>query len=44
MFLADYSESPKQAVEQVFKQGFDVVLVDSWAEVTSMVKDQMGWA
>tara|TARA_R110002167_G_scaffold38003_3_gene118699 strand:- start:519 stop:1313 length:795 start_codon:yes stop_codon:yes gene_type:complete len=44
MFLADYAECPKQAVEQVFKQGFDVVLVDSWAEVTAMVKDQMGWA
>ena len=26
------------------QDGYDVVLMDSWAEVTSMVKDQMGWA
>ena len=44
MFLQDYSEYPKQAVEQVLQEGYDVVLMDSWAEVTSMVKDQMGWA
>jgi len=44
MFLQDYSEYPKQAVEQVLDQGYDVVLIDSWAEVTSMVKDQMGYA
>ena len=44
MFLQDYSKYPKQAVEQVLQDGYDVVLIDSWAEVTSMVKDQMGWA
>ena len=44
MFLQDYSDCPKQAVEQVLQEGYDVVLIDSWAEVTSMVKDQMGWA
>ena len=44
MFLQDYSEYPKQAVEQVLQEGYDVVLIDSWAEVTSMVKDQMGYA
>ena len=44
MFLLDYSDYPKQAVEQVLDQGYDVVLIDSWAEVTSMVKDQMGYA
>ena len=44
MFMQDYSDYPKQAVEQVLQQGYDVVLIDSWAEVTSMVKDQMGWA
>ena len=41
MFMGDYSDCPKQAVEQVLNQGYDVVLMDSWAEVTSMVKDQM---
>ena len=44
MFLGDYSDKPKQAFEQVLAEGYDIVLVDSWAEVTSMVKDQMGWA
>ena len=44
MFMNDYSNCPKQAVEQVLDQGYDVVLMDSWAEVTSMIKDQMGWA
>ena len=44
MFMGDYSNCPKQAVEQVLDTGYDVVLIDSWAEVTAMVKDQMGWA
>ena len=44
MFMGDYSDCPKQAVEQVLDTGYDVVLIDSWAEVTAMVKDQMGWA
>ena len=44
MFLQDYNDYPKQAVEQVLQEGYDVVLIDSWAEVTSMVKDQMGYA
>ena len=44
MFMGDYSDCPKEAIEQVFNQGYDVVLIDSWAEVTSMVQDQMGWA
>ena len=44
MFMQDYNDCPKQAVEQVLNQGYDAVLMDSWAEVTAMVKDQMGWA
>ena len=44
MFMGDYSDCPKEAVEQVIDQGYDVVLMDSWAEVTSMVQDQKGWA
>jgi len=44
MFMGDYSNCPKQAVEEVLSTGYDVVLIDSWAEVTAMVKDQMGWA
>ena len=44
MFMGDYSDCPKQAVEQVLDTGYDIVLIDSWAEVTAMVKDQQGWA
>ena len=44
LFMQDYNDCPKQAVEQVLNQGYDVILMDSWAEVTAMVKDQMGWA
>ena len=44
LFMQDYTNCPKQAVEQVLQQGYDVILMDSWAEVTAMVKDQMGWA
>ena len=44
LFMQDYNNCPKQAVEQVLNQGYDIVLMDSWAEVTAMVKDQMGWA
>ena len=43
LFMQDYNDCPKQAVEQVLNQGYDVILMDSWAEVTAMVKDQMGW-
>ena len=44
MFMNDYTDCPKQAVEQVLDQGYDVVLIDSWAEVTAMVADQMNYA
>ena len=44
MFMGDYSDCPKQAVEQVLDTGYDVVLIDSWAEVTALVADQQNWA
>ena len=44
MFMGDYSDCPKEAVEQVLDQGYDVVLIDSWAEVTALVADQQNWA
>ena len=34
MFMGDYSDCPKEAVEQVLDTGYDIVLIDSWAEVT----------
>ena len=44
MFMNDYADCPKEAVEQVLDQGYDVVLMDSWAEVTALVQDQQNWA
>jgi DNA repair protein RadA/Sms len=44
MFMNDYTDCPKEAVEQVLDQGYDVVLMDSWAEVTALVADQQNWA
>ena len=44
MFMNDYTDCPKEAVEQVLDQGYDVVLIDSWAEVTALVVDQQNWA
>ena len=41
--MNDYTDCPKEAVEQVIEEGYDVVLMDSWAEVTSMVQDQKFW-
>ena len=44
MFMNDYADCPKEAVEQVLNEGYDVVLMDSWAEVTALVQDQQNWA
>lgn len=39
LFLKNYSDNIKQTLEYVFDQGFDVVGVDSIAEVIGMYKD-----
>lgn len=40
MFLGDYTDDcPKQAVEQVLNQGWDLVLTDSYTEVNDTVKE-----
>jgi predicted ATP-dependent serine protease len=39
LFLKNYSESIKDTLEYVFSQGYDVVCVDSIAEVIEMYKD-----
>tara|TARA_R110000824_G_scaffold4258_1_gene20237 strand:+ start:250 stop:1005 length:756 start_codon:yes stop_codon:yes gene_type:complete len=44
MFMNDYTDCPKEAIEQVLDGGYDVVLMDSWAEVTALVQDQQNWA
>lgn len=44
LFLGDYIEkSPKVALEKAFKAGYDLVLIDSFAEACITVKENNGW-
>lgn len=46
LFLADYAtedSSPQYALENAFEEGYDVILIDSWAEVANTVRDHNGW-
>jgi predicted ATP-dependent serine protease len=41
LFLADYTdENPQLVIEQVLKQGWDLVLTDSYTEVNDTVKEE----
>jgi predicted ATP-dependent serine protease len=39
LFLKNYHENVKETLEYVFSEGYDVVVIDSIAEVLEMVKD-----
>ena len=39
LFLKNYSENVKDTLEHVFNQGYDVVVIDSIAEVIEMYRD-----
>ena len=40
MFLSDYTDNcPKSAIEEVLKQGWDIVLTDSYTEVNDTIKE-----
>jgi len=39
LFLKNYSENVKETLEHVFDQGYDVIAIDSIAEVLEMYKD-----
>jgi len=42
-FVGDYIKSnPMKAIEKVLDRGYDLVLMDSWAEVSRTVKDHSG--
>lgn len=43
LFMQNYSSNPQGAIEKALDDGFDVVLIDSWAEVNDMVQDENGW-
>lgn len=42
LFLKDYMENIKETIEHVFNLGYDVIAIDSIAEVLDMYKDQNG--
>ncbi len=44
VFMCDYAEyDPKIVVEKALEKGYDLVLIDSWAEVIEQVKDFHKW-
>ena len=43
LFMQQYAACPQAAIEKSLDQGFDVVLIDSWAEVNDMVQEENGW-
>ena len=44
LFLSDYADTdPRYAIEKVLENGYDAVLIDSWAEVCRTVQDAIGW-
>jgi DNA repair protein RadA/Sms len=42
LFLKDYMDNVKETIEHVFSLGYDVIGVDSVAEILSMYRDQNG--
>jgi predicted ATP-dependent serine protease len=44
LFMADYfEEDPKQVIEKAFEVGYDMILIDSWAELKEIVREHHGW-
>ena len=43
LFMQNYSANPQGAIEKALDDGFDLVLIDSWAEVNDMVQEENGW-
>lgn len=39
LFLKNYAENPQPVLEYVFNQGYDVVCIDSFAEVIELLRD-----
>ena len=42
LFLKNYTDTMTQTLEYVFNKGYDVIAIDSWAEVVEMYKEQHG--
>ena len=42
LFLANYNNT-QLVIEKTFEEGFDCIMIDSWAEVIGAVKEENGW-
>lgn len=43
LFMQQYDDNAKQAVEKSLDDGYDIILIDSWAEINDMVQEENGW-
>ena len=43
LFMQNYADNAQEAIEGVLLEGYDVVLIDSWAEVNDLVQEENGW-
>lgn len=42
LFLKNYTNTMTQTMEYIFNKGYDVIAIDSWAEIVEMFKEQHG--
>lgn len=43
LFMQSYSDNAQSVIETTLNDGYDAVLIDSWAEVNDMVQEENGW-
>jgi len=43
LFMQNYADNAQEAIEGVLNDGYDIVLVDSWAEVNDLVQEENSW-
>jgi len=43
LFTHKYSDHPTYVIEHTLDDGYDIVLIDSWAEINDLVQEENGW-
>ena len=43
LFMQQYADNAQGAVEKAIDSGYDVILIDSWAEINDLVMEENGW-
>ena len=43
LFMQQYADNAQGAVEKALDSGYDVILIDSWAEINDLVMEENGW-